>query len=76
VLLEFSEPTKDRLALALTPLLKLLGEALLDGVRTGPALQLPTRFVVGAVDVSQHPKHLLLGGLKVDGRIVRRHRSE
>src|SRR4051794_37710829 len=59
----------------LTACLKLLKKALLDRVRAGPALQLLTRFVVEAVDVSQHPKHLVLGGREVDGRIVRRHRS-
>src|SRR4051795_4756424 len=75
LLLQCDEAAQKRFALMLTACLKLLKKALLDRVWAGPALQLLTRFVVGAVDVSQHPKHLLLGGREVDGRIVRRHRS-
>jgi hypothetical protein len=78
LLLQCNEAAQKRFALMLTVCLKLLKKALLERVRTGPALQLPTRFVVGGVDVSRRPKHLVLGGREVDGvgpHIVRRHRS-
>src|SRR3954451_5355833 len=78
LLLQCNEAAQKRFALMLTACLKLLKKALLERVRTGPALQLVTRFVVEAIDVSQHPKHLVLGGREiapVEARIVRRHRS-
>src|SRR4051794_26739641 len=75
LLLQGNEAAQKRSALMLTACLKLLKKALLDRIRTGPALQLRTRFVVEAVDVSQHPRHLMLGGREVEARIVRRHRS-
>src|SRR3954454_15428325 len=67
LLLEFSETTQERVALALTACRKLLRQALLDHLGTGPTPQLLPLAIVVGVEVGQDRQRLLQGGREIGG---------
>src|SRR5215213_2145107 len=78
LLLQCNEAAQERLALPLTACLKLLRQALLDHLGTGPTLQLLPLAIVVGFEVGQDRQRLLQSGREIGeigGGLVRFERS-